>query len=231
MAWDGNNANVNTQSYRNYMYGNSVFILDTITSDNCAYLIGDLTAYILNEQTNANPNPNKKLMFIINSPGGEVSVLKTFLGLINLAKLFNITVSTFVLGEAGSAASILAIQGNERYMTVLSKHFIHFGMMYDITQKRSEIEKIYQQNKEHAENIIDLYLEAGNNKLTKDIILQLQEDERGYLTADQCLKYGLCDFIVEKELNIKNKVLLDQLEFEREFNTWKRSQKTKNKEK
>lgn len=223
MAWDGNNQNITEHSVKNYMFGNTAFILDAITSDNCAYLIGDLTTFILNEQNNG-----KSLIFIINSPGGDVNVLKTLLGLINLAKLNNILVSTFVLGEAGSAASILAIQGNDRYMNILSKHFIHFGTLYDITQKRSEIEKVYQQNKEHAESIIDLYLENSNEKLTRDVILKLQDDERGYLTAEQCLKYGLCDYIIENELINKLKKENARLEFEMSYKPEKKVKKINN---
>lgn len=224
MAWDGNNQAINEHSFKNYMFGNTVFILDTITSENCAYLIGDLTTFILNEQ-----NFNKNLIFIINSPGGEVNTLKTLLGLISLAKMHNIFVTTFVMGEAGSAASILAIQGDDRYMTNLSKHFIHFGTIYDVTQKRSEIEKVYQQNKEHAENIIDLYLQNGNNKLTRDIILKLQDDERGYLSAEQCIKYGLCDYIIENELLKKAKVEEARSEFEKTFNLSKTKSLSKKK--
>ena len=105
-------------------------------------MIGDITTYILDERNNG-----KRLIFMINSPGGEVDTMLSLLGLMNMARLYNIEIYTFVLGVAGSAASMLAVQGDERYMSSLSKHFIHFGCIYDMTTKHSEIEKMYHQNK------------------------------------------------------------------------------------
>ena len=193
--WNGDNGIIGQNTSRNYMYGDKVFLLDTITSNNCAYLIGDLTTYILDEHNNG-----KRLIFMINSPGGEVNTMLSLLGLMNMARLYNIEIYTFVLGVAGSAASILAVQGDARYMSGLSKHFIHFGCIYDMTTKHSEIEKMYHQNKEYADNMVNLYLDACDKKLSKADLLRLQSDERGYLSAEQCLKYGLCDSIIENEL-------------------------------
>lgn len=193
--WNGDNGIIGQNTSRNYMYGDKVFLLDTITSNNCAYLIGDITTYILDERNNG-----KRLIFMINSPGGEVDTMLSLLGLMNMARLYNIEIYTFVLGVAGSAASMLAVQGDARYMSSLSKHFIHFGCIYDMTTKHSEIEKMYHQNKEYADNIVNLYLDACDKKLSKTDLLRLQSDERGYLSAEQCLKYGLCDSIIENEL-------------------------------
>lgn len=207
---------------RNYMIDNKIFILDEINSINCAALIGDLTTFIFNEQ-----NANKKIMIIINSPGGEVDVLFTILGLLNIARLSNIEIYTFILGKACSAASILAVQGDYRYMSKLSKHFIHFGSIYDVTQKRSEIEKIYNQNKEYVNMIDELYLSKSNNKLDKELLSKIQSDERGYLNANQCLKYGLCDAIVENDLLLKLKYEEDQVKFEKEFAAWNKKKNAK----
>lgn len=193
--WNGDNGIIGQNTSRNYMYGDKVFLLDTITSNNCAYLIGDITTYILDERNNG-----KRLIFMINSPGGEVDTMLSLLGLMNMARLYNIEIYTFVLGVAGSAASMLAVQGDARYMSSLSKHFIHFGCIYDMTTKHSEIEKMYHQNREYADNMVNLYLDACDKKLSKTDLLRLQSDERGYLSAEQCLKYGLCDSIIENEL-------------------------------
>lgn len=215
MSWNGSNETLTCQTYKNYMYGEKVFILDEINSENCAYLIGDLTTFVLNEQ-----NRHKKLMFIINSPGGDISVMVTILGLMNMARLNEIEVYTFVLGSAGSAASVIAAQGDQRFINSLSKHFIHFGYIFDVTQKHSEIEKVYNQNMEHAENMMNLYLEACDGKLKREKLLEIQADERGYLNAEQCLQYGLCDIIIEKDLAEKQKNEDDYAEFEKGFDTW-----------
>ena len=193
--WNGNNDGINDQTPRNYMYGDKVFILSDITSENCAHLIGDLSNFIFNEE-----NHGKVLNFIINSPGGESYTMMTIVGLINLARLYDIVINTFVLGEAGSAASLIAVSGDNRFMSNISRHFIHFGSIWDVTQKHSEIEKICYQNKEYAENLVGLYLKASKGLLTRTKLLELESDERGYLNAEDCVKYGLCDSIIEDDL-------------------------------
>lgn len=222
-VWSGTTDNITNQTPKNYMMNEKIFILDTITADNCAHLIGDMTSFILNEQ-----NQNKRLMFFINSPGGEVDTMLTIIGLINMARLYNIQIYTFVLGLAGSAASMIAVQGDQRYMSTMSRHFIHFGCIWDVTTKHSEIEKMYHQNKEYADNIVNLYLDACENKLSKTELLKLQSDERGYLSAEQCLRYGLCDQIIENELIQKRQYELKKAKFDEEIlKSEKKSAKSK----
>lgn len=210
--WSGTSDNITQQIPRNYMFGEHVFILDEITSYNCAYLIGDLTAFVMNQA-----NYGKRLDFIINSPGGEVSVMMNIIGLINLAKIHDITVVTFVLGRAGSAASLIAVHGTERVISRVATHFVHFGSIFDITSKYSEIKKICDQNEEYAENMKKLYLDACDGKLSKEMLDKLQSDERGYLNAHQCIKYGLADYILEESLDAKNYEESERNEFEELF--------------
>ena len=194
MAWDGNNMSLTKDSPRNYMYKNTVYLLDEISDLSCAYLIGDLNDYVTDKR-----NFDMPLNFIINSPGGDVSVMMTILGLINIAKLNGIQINTFVMGVAASAASVIAIQGDIRKITKVSRHFVHFGAMWSLTERHSEIEKIYEQTKDYAERIDNLYLEACPG-LTSEKLRNLQLDERGYLNAEQCIEYGLCDSIIEDDL-------------------------------
>ena len=78
--WDGLNTSVNNTSFRNYMYGNNVYLMDTITSENCAYLIGDLSTFIQNEQN----RDISEINFYINSSGGEVYTALAIIGLMIL---------------------------------------------------------------------------------------------------------------------------------------------------
>lgn len=209
--WDGNNISLTKDSPKNYMYKNTVYLLDEISDASCAYLIGDLYEYVTNKQ-----NFDIPLNFIINSPGGDVYTMMTILGLINIAKVNGIKICTFVMGVAASAASVIAIQGDLRKITKVSRHFVHFGTMWSVTERHSEIEKIYEQTKDHAERIDNLYLEACP-KLTAEKLRNLQLDERGYLNAEQCIEYGLCDSIIEDDLVNVNKIHKNAEEFEKLF--------------
>ena len=211
MSWDGNNMSLSKDSPRNYMYKNTVYLLDEISDKSCAYLIGDLYEYVTNPQNFDNP-----LNFIINSPGGDVYVMMTIIGLLNIAKLNKIQINTFVMGIAASAASVIAIQGDVRKITNVSRHFIHFGSMWSLTERHSEIEKIYEQTKDYAERIDNLYLQACPG-LTAEKLRNLQLDERGYLNAEQCIEYGLCDSIIENDLADMTKIHRDAEEFEELF--------------
>lgn len=223
MAWNGN-SDSNQTVYKNYMYNNKVFLLDEITSTNCAFLIGDLTQFIGDPE-----NKQKRLNLFINSPGGDVHTMITIIGLLNLARLNDIYITTYVLGLAGSAASLIAVQGDMRFMSNISRHFVHFGSIFDTTSKPNEIEKIYKQNKNYAEQMQDLYIGACKGKLTKAKLLELESDERGYLTAEQCVKYGLCDTIIENELEEKKREAKETEQIEKDFNMFLKNKKKANK--
>lgn len=225
--WSGNTDLLTNQTSKNYMYNDKVFILDEITSDNCAYLIGDLSNFVFDEQ-----NRGKGLTFFINSPGGETYVMMSIIGLINIAKLYDIEITTFVLGTAASAASMIAVQGDRRFMSNISQHLVHFGSIFNVTSLQSEIEKIYEQNKEYADNLDNLYLTACKGKLTKSVLDKLKKDERGYLNAEDCVKYGFCDVIIENELAQKNFYEDQKTVFEQNFvKTLMSSQKKQKSEK
>ena len=213
--WNGDNVSLTRDSSLNYMYKNTVYLLDEITDKSCAYLIGDLHEFVMNKQ-----NYGTELNFIINSPGGDVYVMMTIVGLMNIAKINNITINTFVMGIAASAASVIAVQGDSRKITNVSRHFIHFGTMWNATERYSEIEKIYEQTKDYADRIDRLYLDACS-KLTKEKLRTLQLDERGYLTAEQCIEYGLCDSIIENDLAEVKSIEKDVGEFEKMFENYR----------
>ena len=89
--WSGTTDTIVQQVPKNYMYNDKVFILDEITTENCAYLLGDLITIIFNPE-----NIGKRLQFFINSPGCESFVMMNIIGLMNIAKLYNMSLETFV---------------------------------------------------------------------------------------------------------------------------------------
>ena len=224
--WDGLNTSVNNTSFRNYMYGNNVYLMDTITSENCAYLIGDLSTFIQNEQN----RDIGEINFYINSSGGEVYTALAIIGLMNLARAYDFKVSTWVFGWAASAASLIATQGDYRVISKYSRHFLHFGTITDITCKYSEIEKTCQQNLEYANSLHELYISASHGRLNSKLLHELESDERGYVLANKCVEYGLADVILENDLAAKQNYELAKALFDKEYQKSLKPTNTRRKE-
>lgn len=222
--WAFNNDTLHLHTPRNFMAGDTVYLQDEITSDNCAYLIADIANYITCEE-----NIGKQLKFIINSPGGEVFVAHQISGLIAMAKINNIQVITIVLGYAASAASMIAIQGDYRVMGKNAMHMVHFGSIWQEITKQTEIKKSLEYNSRLSKNMQQLYLDHCTN-LTKERLQQLEEDEFGKLFADECLKLGFCDSIVEEELDRKIKNEAKEVAAYNEFVAYKKTSSKRNKE-
>ena len=149
----------------------------------------------------------------INSPGGDCVAASQIYTMLMEYK-GNVTVK--IDGIAASAASVIAIQGDTRKITKISRHFVHFGGVWSLTERHSEIEKIYEQTKDYAERIDNLYLQACPG-LSPEKLRSLQLDERGYLNAEQCVEYGLCDSIVEDDLADMNNIHNQAESFEELF--------------
>lgn len=218
MAWTGQDVELNQHSPRNYMYDNFCFIQTELSEDTCHHLIADLAKFILSDE-----NKGKALNFFIDSPGGVATTMNQISGLIMLAKLRDIKIITWVFGFAASSASLLAVQGNERYMTKNAYHFVHFGMIPNFLTKSTEIEKSYKQNKDWHNRVKEIYLKNCKG-LTEERLETLMEDEFGTITGEECLKLGFCDHVIDTDLEnmIADKTLVEnQVE---EFEQWKNNQ-------
>ena len=219
MAWSGQDAELNQWSPRNYLYDNFCFIQTELSEDTCHHLIADLAKFILSDE-----NKGKTLNFFIDSPGGVATTMNQISGLITLAKLREIKVVTWVFGFAGSSASLLAVQGDERFMTKNATHFVHFGFIPNFLTKSTEIEKSYQQNKDWHNRIKEIYLKNCKG-LTEEKLTILMEDEFGTITGEECLKLGFCDTIIDFELDniIAQKTQTESMV--EEFEKWRDKQK------
>jgi len=132
----------------------------------------------------------------LDSKGGDTHVLRQITSILALAKNKGAIVRTHVYGVVYSSASILATYGTcgYRIMGENAFHFIHFGSAYMSAHKTSEIAKIAKHMKTIKQQDREAYLK--NTQLTSKQLDKLQSDEMGYLDAKQCLKYGLCDWIL-----------------------------------
>lgn len=135
----------------------------------------------------------------INSVGGSLYLLQHLIELIEIAKREGITVRTMVMSNAYSAGSLLAITGSERYIAKSAEHLVHYGnggyASATPVQAKRQSDKM---NREFKWNINHYKKYANIPNLEKNM-----EDDNFYITARDCIRWGLADFYLDK-LDIGN---------------------------
>lgn len=115
------------------------------------------------------------------------------ISVLNLLKTSGKKVTVEVLGVAASAASVIAMAGEKIVMHPTSQLMIHncwtlaVGNSKELRKTADDMDKI-------MESMKAAYLAKAGGKLTADKLQDLLDGET-YLTADECLVYGLCDEI------------------------------------
>ena len=144
----------------------------------------------------------EEITLIVNSPGGEVF---GSIGIMEALRLHTGTVTSYVMGLAGSAASFIVIGGSDKVIMGKYSHFmIHqaatfaFGNAQDMHKTGDLLSRI-------DKTITSIYTEKA--KSGHDI-LKLVEDET-WLNAEESVKIGFADEILEKDdeqetKNLKN---------------------------
>lgn len=124
----------------------------------------------------------------INSMGGDV---KEALGIVNALKRCPAKVVAYVDGFAASAASVITQGADEIYMprnTCMMLHnarWITEGNPKELRKSADDLEVINQ-------TIINSYAARAGGKLSAQVLQQIL-DEETWLTAEQCIQYGLAD--------------------------------------
>ena len=106
----------------------------------------------------------------------------------------------YVDGIAASAGSFILTACDEVKMYSNTMQMIHnmwnyaVGNAKELRKAADDLDKMMEGNRK-------AYLEKSNGKLDEDTLIQLLDNE-SMLTAQECLEYGLCDEIIEKEVNL-----------------------------
>lgn len=204
---------LNSTGQKNYISGNKVFILGQIDNTSCNELIGNLSNLVdsldwvpLYELNLAKlqspylffPDPSDcpVIDIYLDSPGGSMSTTKSIMTLLNLARNKGAIIRTMVMGTAASCASIIAVQGTPGFRTMYEQSYnlIHYGYsVYDV-DKPTEIDKAAKYEKEMRKNFFAPYLQYTS--LTQNELDELQKTEYSMLSARECLRHGMCDWIL-----------------------------------
>lgn len=138
--------------------------------------------------------PNvKHIDLYINSAGGSV---KEGYGIYSQLKRCEAEITVHVDGFANSIASIIAMAGDRIIMMEGSVMGIH-NMMDYCFGNASEHRKVAESLDKLMEGNRQIYLRRANGKLTEEKLTEMLDAET-YLTAKECLAYGLCDEITGK---------------------------------
>lgn len=140
-------------------------------------------------------DPNKPINLYINSPGGVVTA---GMAIYDTMQFIKPEVSTIVMGQACSMGSLLAQAGakGKRFILPNARHMIHQpsggarGQATDIEIQAKEIIAM-------KKNLTEIYVKHNSAKKT---FASLSKDmERDfYMSAEEAVKYGLADKIIDK---------------------------------
>ena len=134
-------------------------------------------------------NKDKDINLVLSSYGGDVYAM---LGTIDYFKTLPVKVNTHCVGACMSAAAvILACGTGKRTMTKNSTVMVHEGSAFEVG-KTSDVLK----GADHLKK-----LQSNINRILGEVTNKSQEFWEGvskqdtYLTADECLEYGIIDEI------------------------------------
>jgi ATP-dependent Clp protease protease subunit len=140
-------------------------------------------------------DPEKDILFYINSPGGSVTAGMAIYDTLQFVKP---DVSTIVMGQACSMGSLLAQSGavGKRYILPYARHMIHQpsggaqGQATDIQIQAQEILKM----KQYLTEIYVKHNTAG--KTFEQLAGDMERDF--FMSAEEAVAYGLADKIITK---------------------------------
>jgi ATP-dependent Clp protease, protease subunit len=130
------------------------------------------------------------LHLYINSPGGAV-----FQGnaIYNIIKRHRAKVYVHVDGLAASIASVIAMAGDVIHMPANALMMIHNPWTFAIGNS-AELRKQAEDMDKIRDSMIETYLDKSGDKLSREKLVEMLDAET-WLSAQECLDYGLCDVV------------------------------------
>jgi ATP-dependent Clp protease protease subunit len=164
-----------------------IVMLDTDVNEHTASLIVAQMLFLESE------DPDKDILFYINSPGGVVTAGMAIYDTMNFIKP---DISTVVMGQACSMGSCLAQAGTPGKRLILpnARHMIHqpsggaSGQATDIQIQAQEILKM----KKYLTEIYVKHNSAG--KTFEELTADMERDN--FMSAQEAVDYGLADRII-----------------------------------
>jgi ATP-dependent Clp protease protease subunit len=166
-----------------------IVMLDTDVDEHSSSLIVAQLLFLESE------DPDKDILFYINSPGGVVTA---GLAIYDTMQFIKCDVSTVVMGQACSMGSLLAQAGAEGKRLILpyARHMIHQpsgGARGQATDMEIQVREILKMKKE----LTGIYYQHNTGgKSFEDLARDMERDF--FMSADEAVAYGLADRIISK---------------------------------
>jgi ATP-dependent Clp protease protease subunit len=138
-------------------------------------------------------NPEKDISIYINSPGGSISA---GLAIYDTVQFISSSVSTMCIGQAASMGALLLAGGDQgkRYALPNSRVMIH-QPLGGFQGQASDFE-IHAKEILYMKKIVNEILAKHTGQTVKKI--EKDTDRDNFLNAQEAVKYGLVDKIIEK---------------------------------
>lgn len=165
-----------------------IVMLDTDVNEHSASLIVSQMLFLESQGT-------EDIYFYINSPGG---VITAGMAIYDTMQFIKPDVHTIVMGQACSMGSFLAQAGapGKRKMLPNARHMIH-QPSGGARGMASDIEISYKEIMYWKQRLTELYVVHNTaGKTYADFEKDMDRDT--FMSAEESLKYGLCDEIVKK---------------------------------
>ena len=180
-----------------------LYIYGDVESDGYDFWTGEViqsetSANTFREELAAHPETNQ-INIYINSYGGSV-----FEGtsIYNQLRRHPAHKTVYIDGFACSIASVIAMAGDEIIMPRNALMMIHNmwmcaqGNADELRKAADDLEKINEAGRA-------AYLAKAGDKLAPDVLAQMADGET-WLTADECINYGLADRYAENDADMSN---------------------------
>jgi len=166
-----------------------IVMLDSDVNEHTASLIVAQLLFLESE------DPDKDILFYINSPGGQVTA---GMAIYDTMQLIKCDVSTVVMGQACSMGSLLAQAGaaGKRLILPYARHMIHQpsgGARGQATDMLIQVNEILKMKKE----LTQIYVNHNSAGKTYDQLAADMERDN-FMSANEAVAYGLADKIITK---------------------------------
>lgn len=134
----------------------------------------------------------EQINLYINSPGGSVFEA---MAIIAMLQRHPADIISHIDGLAASCASVLPMISKQIIMPANALMMIHHAWTFAMGNA-SELRKAADDIERISQSMCQYYLDRAGDKLSKEQLNEMLKEDT-WLTAQQCLEYGLCDVVTE----------------------------------